>query len=77
MTEDEIRLLFDEAIAHFKKRGDERFRDRQFFFAVLGDTQETRDAFLRFLHDVATCPPEVIAWCQSQINAHRRPGAVH
>ena len=64
----EINRLFDEVIAHLKKSGKPEFREYQIFAEVLGDTPERRVAFLRFLHDVSTCPPEVIRWCQRQIN---------
>jgi len=66
---EEIRRLLDEIIARFIKEGKPRFRDHQIFVEVLGDTLETQDAFLRFLHDVSTCPPKVIRWCQIQVNA--------
>lgn len=65
---EEIRLLFEETIAKFKKKGKSNYRDFQFFIEVLGDTEETRKVFFEFLHDVSTCPPEVIQWCQEQIN---------
>ena len=65
----EVRQLFDEAIAKFIKSGDLQFRDRQIFEEVLGDTLEMREMFFVFLHDVSTCPPEVIKWLQEQINA--------
>lgn len=64
----EVNRLFDDTIDHLKKSGETRFREYQIFAEVLGDTPERRDIFLRFLHDVSTCPPEVIRWCQRQIN---------
>jgi hypothetical protein len=67
----EINLLFDETITHFRKLGKERFREYQIFEVVLGDTPEKHDAFFRFLHNVSTCPQEVIRWCQEQINPKR------
>jgi len=71
MPHNEVNLLFDETIAHLKKTRGERFREYQIFVEVLGDTPKTHKAFPRFLHDVSTCPPEVIRWCQKQINARR------
>ena len=66
----EVNRLFDETIAHFKKSGKPNFREYQIFAEVLGDTKERRDMFFRFLHDVSTCPPEVVRWCQRQLNTH-------
>jgi len=66
----EVNRLFDETIVHFKKSGKPNFREYQIFAEVLGDTQERRDAFLKFLHDVSTCPPKVTRWCQREINEH-------
>jgi len=71
-----VNLLFDETIAHFKKLGKPNFREYQIFAEVLGDTPERRSAFLKFLHDVSTCPPEVIRWCQRQINVKAKLHAV-
>jgi len=68
---EEVRKLFDETIDHFKKLGKPNFREYQIFAEVLGDTKERRDMFSRFLHDVSTCPPEVIQWCQRQVNVRR------
>lgn len=68
---EEIRKLFDETIARFKKLNKPNYRDYQFFCEVMGDTAVRREAFLCFLHDVSTCPPDVIQWCQRQINQNR------
>lgn len=65
---DEVRLLFDGVIARLKESRGPRFREFQIFGEVLGENQETREAFSRFLHDVSTCPPPVIQWCQERIN---------
>lgn len=64
----EIRLLFYTVIERLKKSRGPHFRERQIFVEVLGDTQETSAVFLGYLHDVSTCPPEVIRWCKEQIN---------
>ncbi len=72
----EVNTLFDETIAHLKKSGKQNFREYQIFAEVLGDTPERREAFRKFLHDVSTCPPVVIWWCQEQINAKARIHAV-
>ncbi len=69
---DGVNRLFDEAVMHLKKTRGDGFREYQIFAEVLGDTQERRDAFLLFLHDVSTCPPEVILWCQRLINTAPR-----
>ncbi len=66
----EVNRLFDETLVHLKKLGKPAFREYQIFAEVLGNTQERREAFLSFLHDVSTCPPEVIRWCQRQLNTH-------
>ena len=66
---DEIRLLFYTVIERLRESRGQHFREWQIFVEVLGDTQETKDAFLRYLHDVSTCPPEVIQWCKEQLNA--------
>ncbi|KKW39046.1 hypothetical protein A3C19_01915 [Candidatus Kaiserbacteria bacterium RIFCSPHIGHO2_02_FULL_54_22] len=66
----EINHLFDETIAHLIKLHGPRFREKKIFLEVLGDTPEMRETFFRFLHDVSTCPPEVILWCRRQINTH-------
>jgi hypothetical protein len=65
---EEVRILLDAAIDLLRISRGKRFRDRQIFAEVLNDTPETREAFRRFLHDVSTCPPQVIQWCQKQIN---------
>ncbi|MFZ2167958.1 MAG: hypothetical protein WAV50_03800 [Minisyncoccia bacterium] len=65
-----VRLLLEDTIARLKEVRGAGFRDRQIFVEVLGDSVETRTKFLRFLHDVSTCPPKVIRWCQKQINTH-------
>lgn len=65
---DEVRLLFDSVIARLKESHGPRFREFQIFNEVLGETQETQEAFSRFLHDVSTCPLPVIQWCQERIN---------
>ena len=75
MRHNEVNRLFDETIAHLKKSGKPNFREYQIFAEVLGDTPERREAFLRFLHDVSTCPPEVIQWCQGRINFYRTKDA--
>ncbi|MFZ3044101.1 MAG: hypothetical protein WA058_03305 [Minisyncoccia bacterium] len=62
----EIRLLFYTTIELLKKSHGQHFREWQIFVEVLGDNQETSDAFLRYLHDVSTCPPEVLEWCKEQ-----------
>ena len=67
---EKIRFLFEETISHFEKLGKKNFRDAQIFKEVLGDTPETDNAFSQFLHDVSTCPLEVIQWCRRQINMH-------
>lgn len=64
----EIRLLFYTVIEHLKKSRGSHFREWQIFVEALGNIQETSDAFLLYLHDVSTCPPEVIRWCEEQIN---------
>lgn len=64
----EIRQLFDETIRHLQKSGTSNFREYQIFMEVLGDTSEMYNLFSGFLHDVSTCPPEVIKWCQRQLN---------
>jgi len=64
----EIRLLFDDTILSLKASRGEHFRERQIFFEVLGEKPSTHEVFLKFLHDVSTCPQEVIRWCQRQIN---------
>jgi len=64
----EVDELFDETIGCLQRADRVQFRERQIFTEVLGDTEETREAFMRFLHDVSTCPPEVIQWCQVYIN---------
>ena len=63
----EIRLLFYTAIEHLKKTRGPHFREWQIFVEVLGEDEANR-VFLGYLHDVSTCPPEVILWCQEQIN---------
>jgi len=68
MVHDQIRALFEALIARNVKEGRPHSRDRQIFITVLGDTPQTRARFLLFLHDVGTCPPEVIAWCQQELN---------
>jgi len=68
----EIRQLMDDTIAVLKKKGNERFREWQIFVELLGDTPETAETFLKFLHNVSTCPPEIIQWCQKQVNPARR-----
>jgi len=66
----EVNQLFDEVIDRLKKSGTMNFREYQIFAEVLGDTQERRNAFFYFLHDVSTCPPDVILWCQRKLNGH-------
>lgn len=68
MNCDEIRALFEALIARKVKEGFPRFRDRQFFLEALGDSEATRRRFALFLRQVNTCPPEVIAWCQQELN---------
>lgn len=63
---DKVRALFDATIAHLRSSRGDRFRDRQIFVEVLGE-ERTRDAFPYFLHDVTSCPPKVITWCQEQL----------
>lgn len=67
---EKIRLLLEETIAHLKESRGEHLRDKQIFKEVLGDTPEMHEAFFIFLHDVSTCPLEVIRWCRVQINTH-------
>ena len=69
---EDVRLLLDGTIARLKESRGAGFRDRQIFTEVLGDTKEMRAKFLRYLHDVSTCPPKVIRWCQKQINTHSK-----
>lgn len=68
----EIRLLFDDTILSLKASRGDHFREQQTFFEVLGEKPETHAVFLKFLHDVSTCPIEIIAWCQNQLNAKVR-----
>ncbi len=70
---EEVRQLLDETIAHFKKLGKQNCREYQIFVEVLGEMHMPgrHEVFLGFLHDVSTCPPAVIWWCQEQINAQR------
>jgi len=67
---DEVNQLFDETILCLSKARGAHFREQQIFKEVLGDTPKMSATFLQFLHDVSTCPPEVIQWCQRQINAN-------
>ena len=73
MDAKEIRKLLDETADRFAKQGRELFKDRQIFLAALGDTPETEAKFHAWIcsHDVTTCPPEVIAWCQAQLNSRK------
>ena len=67
---EKIRQLLEETIRHLEKSDKKNFRDKQIFDVALGDTPGTGEIFLNFLHDVSTCPPEVIQWCRRQINVH-------
>lgn len=69
MTNDQINTLFDTTIRMLAPTRGGRFREYQIFVEVLGDTPERRERFLCFLHDVSTCPPEVIEWCQQELHA--------
>lgn len=65
---EQVRCLLDLTMAVVKKSRGAHFRDYQIFIEVLGDSQGTRDAFYKFLHDVSTCPKKVVRWCQEQVN---------
>ncbi len=67
MNHDQIRTLFDTTIAMLAPTRGPRFREYQIFALVLGDPVARREQFLNFLHDVSTCPPEVIEWCQNEL----------
>lgn len=69
MNHDQVNALFDTTILMLAPTRGDRFREYQIFVEVLGNTAERREHFLRFLHDVSTCPPEVIAWCQRELHA--------
>lgn len=66
---EEVRRFFDEEVLPClaKTHGD-GFREWQIFKEVFSDTPATREKFLRFLHDVSTCPPEVMSWCKRQLS---------
>ena len=65
---EEVRLLMEATIARLEKSLGTGFREFRIFTHVLGNTPETHDALFKYLHDVSTCPPEVIRWCQEKIN---------
>lgn len=58
LTAREINALFD-AVRHEVKMA-----EVEVFRRVYGDDERTLPVLRRFLHDVTTCPPEVIAYCQ-------------
>jgi hypothetical protein len=45
-------------------------QERPIFIELFGEEEGSRLYYL-FLHDVSTCPPQVIAWCQTRLNARR------
>jgi hypothetical protein len=63
----EIRCLFDGTITRLIETRGPRFREYQIFMEVLKKKPETLEKFRSFLHDVSTCPQEVIQWCEKQI----------
>ena len=67
----EVRALLEDTITRVRKEHSDRFGDYQIFIAVFGNTDDMRTIFYVFLHDVATCPREVIAWCQARLNTRR------
>lgn len=78
LSRDQINQLLDTTIWRLKKEERDKelrsgrahwvgFREYQIFVTALGDTPEARWQFYQFLHDVATCPPEVLLWCQDQL----------
>jgi hypothetical protein len=66
---DPVRLLLEATVMQFRKTRGDRFGDYQIFVEVLGNRGGMyKEIFLPYLHDVSTCPPEVIRWCQERIN---------
>lgn len=60
---DEINRLLDLALQQ-KRQSEPRFGEYALFRQALGDTQETDVALHVFLHDVETCPEEVLSEAQ-------------
>ena len=44
-------------------KGKGRFRDFAIFKEAMGENEEMYAALSRFLHDVTTCPQQVLNWC--------------
>ena len=60
MTVAEINRLIDLAVNHMRTGG-KRYNEHTLFFSIFPDTPESHTKWLTFLHDVRTCPPEIIA----------------
>lgn len=68
LSPDDIRKLATDVTAVMRKRLKvKNFADCQIFELVLGKSAATLHTLFMYLHDVTTCPPEVIAWCEEQL----------
>lgn len=68
---EKVRMLVEAAIARLEQVHGAGFREFRIFVQVLGDTPDTSRRLYEYLHDVSTCPPEVIRWCQEELNKAR------
>jgi len=59
LTVAEINRLIDLAVNHMRTGG-RRYNEHTLFFSIFPDTPESHVRWLTFLHDVRTCPSEML-----------------
>lgn len=67
LTSAEVNELLDRALPTIRKDRKGRYNEYSLFRDVMGDTPEMRAAFSMFLHDVKSCPCEVVEFCQKAL----------